>query len=461
MTDFLQTKMLEISKFTKIILLLLVSLTVSQTIQAETKQLYFENLNTTPGLTRSIPVASAVTLTQGSAINLDLTPTFAAPFTITGATTIDIILVVQRIGGPAVNSVSIDLYNSNDLVTPIGSDAGTWNNGGPATLKFSIPVISDENFAIGDFVRLVITNTSATNNSFRVRSTNSQIQMQTTTVISIDAADVYANPYPDTTAYSSYTAGTTVYLRATVSDPFGFLDISSVDFSVDDPNSPPSVFTANIITPEPGASGATAVFETPYTIPAVPAPDGTWTINFIAHEGTEGTVTDAVSTNFNVGTPIINVRKTSSTTYDPVNVDSYKAIPGSRVEYSVEIINSGFGFVDDSTTIITDPLPPGTTFYFGDPGPSFPDPVQFVQGPVSSGLSFTFGSLSDSTDDIDFSTDGCLSYLLGGPAADPVTGYDITSPKVNCIRLNPKGEFNGSDGVNNPSVVIKFKVKVD
>ena len=121
-------------------------------------------------------------------------------------------------------------------------------------------------------------------------------------------------------------------------------------------------------------------------------------------------VTATAGKSFSVGSPALNVRKASSTVYDPVNFSSFaKSIPNSRVEYTVEITNSGFGFVDENTILITDLLPSAqSTFYFGVPA----DPVRFTDGAVASGLSFTFTDITDPNDDVQFSNDGCVTFLV-------------------------------------------------
>ena len=192
-----------------------------------------------------------------------------------------------------------------------------------------------------------------------------------------------------------------------MSDPFGYADISSVDFTVNNPI-PAQVFTTNVTAPvaNPVAAGASAVFETAYTIPATP--DGIWSIGFTANEGAEGTVSHSSTANMVVGTPVLSVSKNYlQTIFDPVNTSNYKAIPNSIVEYSVGVENSGFGYVDINTIILSDPLAPGTSFYFGSPL----NPATFVDGLTASGLSFTFISLASTVDDIDFSNDGGSSYI--------------------------------------------------
>ncbi|MBT8119089.1 MAG: hypothetical protein KJN89_05170 [Gammaproteobacteria bacterium] len=444
--------------------LLIFCLLFSQAGNTALKQLYLENLSG-PGaafLTRAQPVANSFTnLTAGSSITLDQDVAFQAPFTIS-ATDINVTLVLQRTGGGS-RTVQVEVFINGSTGTSLGTDQFTFSGGGQQTRLFTITNTALQNLTVNDYLTVVVRNIAS--GTVRVRQATggtSFLEVTTDSVISIDSVGIFSNPYPDPEEFLSYTASSTVYLRATVSDPFGFADISSVDFTVNDPNSPPSVFTANIIVPEVGSTvGATAVFETPYTLPPVPAPDGVWSVDFVANEGAEGTVTDSTSKSFSVGSPALNVRKASSTVYDPVNfTSSAKSIPNSRVEYTVEITNSGFGFVDENTILITDILPSTqSTFYFGAP----PDPVRFNDGAVASGLSFTFTDITDPNDDVQFSNDGCATFLLPPtvPTADPVTGYDTTVPKIDCIAINPKGSFNGSDGVNDPSFSVSFTIRVD
>jgi uncharacterized repeat protein (TIGR01451 family) len=443
-------------------ILLIASLFYSQAGFTALKQLYLEDLGGTPFMTRAQPTApDSIDLTAGSSVTVDQTIAFQAPFTI-NATNITVTLSLQKIGGGASRTAEVEVFINGILGTSLGTDQFTWSGGGPTPHNFTITNAVAQNLLVGDYLTVVVRNNTATD-TFRVRQAaggTSYLEVDTNTVITIDNVGIHSNPYSNPEEFSSYTASTTVYLRATVSDPFGFADISSVDFVVNDPNSPPSVFTANIITPEAGSTvGATAVFETPYTLPAIPAPDGVWSVDFTANEGSEGAVTAVANKSFGVGSPMLNVLKTSMPDYDPVNMSSFpKAIPNSHIEYTVEVTNSGFGSADNNSILITDPIPAAqTTFYFGNPI----DPVRFVDGAVTSGLSLTFLGLADPTDDIDFYSDVGCTTIIATPVAD-ASGYDISSPKVRCIGINPKGDFNGAaDLINFPSFSVNFTVRLD
>ena len=74
---------------------------------------------------------------------------------------------------------------------------------------------------------------------------------------------------------------------------------------------------------------------------------------------------------------------------------------------------------------------------------------------MASGLSYTFTSLADTTDDLEFSDNGgaTFSYI---PTPD-AEGYD---PNVTDIRVRPEGVFLAAGGGNDPSFTVQFRVRV-
>lgn len=139
---------------------------------------------------------------------------------------------------------------------------------------------------------------------------------------------------------------------------------------------------------------------------------------------------------------------------DPINgTTSPKAIPGSEMVYTVQVVNTGL--IAASNVVITDPLPANTEFFAGDINGAGSGPVRFVDGSIVSGLAYSFISLSDGTDGISFSNDGGGTYTYT-PVPDG-SGFDAN---VTNIKITPTGTFNASDGTNNPSFELKFKVRV-
>jgi uncharacterized repeat protein (TIGR01451 family) len=442
---------------------------VGATPTSGNKQLYFNNLNSTQDLTRVAPTTNTNTgiFSGGNFVDIDQTPIFQSPFTISGGSTVTVFLNVRRRTNGGQRRVQVELFNGNtgaligngidtgDGAGP-GSTSQSWNSGATQYLSFQYNIPSNVTFGANDFVRVRVTNTSPNSRNIQVRSliggNISQVQMQSSTVVNIDTIGVFAAIFPATTQFPSYTPGSTVFIRATVSDPFGNADISGSNITITDSVSTVQINNAamtSVATP----SGATRVFEYQYTLPA--SPQGIWDLNITANEGTEGTVSHNVQAPMIVGTTAIEISKTSNVISDPVNAGNPKAIPNAIVEYTISVNNAGFGYADANSLVITDPLPANTSFFFGSPL----NPVTFIDGIIPSGLTFNFISPTSTVDDVSFSNNGGVSFIP--PNIDP-SGFDITAPPINFISINPKGTFKGSDdGVSAPSFEIKLRVKVE
>jgi hypothetical protein len=155
------------------------------------------------------------------------------------------------------------------------------------------------------------------------------------------------------------------------------------------------------------------------------------------------------------GTVEIIMLKSVQTVSDPVNnTTNPKAIPGAVMLYTVQISNNGPRQVDNNTTIITDPISSTTKLFVNNLGVPGSGPVSFTDGSPSSRLSYTFTSLSDSTDDIGFSNDSGSTWTYV-----PTPDADGCDSNVTHIRINPKGTFAGANG-GNPSFAIRFKVQI-
>lgn len=429
---------------------------VGSTPTSGVKQLYLDNLNGSQDLTRVAPGGNTTSgnIGGGASITIDQTPVFQAPFTISGGGNATSQIWIRRRGGGGARTAQLQLFNGNTGAL-IGTNSQTWNAGGWQLLTFPVPIATDQNFAANDFVRIVVSNTSANNRNIQLSTlrggTNSQLQMQSSTVINVDAIGVYDAAYPSTTQYPSYTPGSTVFVRATVSDPFGNADITSANITITDPT--PTVQVNNVaMTSVATPSGAIRVYEFQYTIPATP--DGFWGLSITANEGNEGTVSHNATSTMIVGTANISISKSSTVVSDPINAVNPKAIPGAIVEYVINVDNSGFGYADNNSIILTDPLDVNTRFFFGSPV----DPAQFTNGVTPSGLSYNFIGLSSTTDDIAFSNNGGSTFIT--PSVDG-SGFDTTVPPINFIRINPKGSLRGTDGVNNPSFNMRFRLRVN
>jgi uncharacterized repeat protein (TIGR01451 family) len=148
--------------------------------------------------------------------------------------------------------------------------------------------------------------------------------------------------------------------------------------------------------------------------------------------------------------PGLLISKVALTLTDPINGGSNpKAIPGAVVRYTVDVANEGLGSPDSNSMVITDPLPASTALFVDTSGG---DPIVFIDGPVASGLSYTYAT------DVTFS-----NQVGGGPPYTyiPVPDVQGFDPVVTGYRINPTGVMNPTVGSNVPSFSIEFRVRIE
>jgi parallel beta-helix repeat protein len=156
------------------------------------------------------------------------------------------------------------------------------------------------------------------------------------------------------------------------------------------------------------------------------------------------------------GGPALRVAKTVAPTSDPVNgTTNPKSIPGSVQLYNVRVTNQGGGPIDNNGVAIVDSVPANTQLFVGNLGAPGSGPIAFVNGSPGSGLTWTFTALNSTTDDVDFSNDGGITWTYV-PVPD-ANGYDAA---VNALRLRPKGTMPGNGG-GDPYFELRFRVTVN
>jgi len=146
--------------------------------------------------------------------------------------------------------------------------------------------------------------------------------------------------------------------------------------------------------------------------------------------------------------PDIKAKK-SVTVFDPGALGLY-ALPGNDAIYTITVVNTGAGSVDNDTMVLIDKIPDETIFYNGDIDDGGPetDPVSFQD--ASSGLTFNYV------------TDVAYSDLAATPANFaactyvPSVGYD---PNVEHICLNPKGIMGTGSPPPQFSVSLRVNIK--
>ena len=230
------------------------------------------------------------------------TPSFAETFSLSGTPAATVYYTVTTGSMPASPSISAVLRKNGTAFATNNSVSAT--NG---LLTFGFPS-GQHNFAASDAISLVVT-TAQTNLGFRLdydSSTKpSKITLPTTTVIRTDTVAVYDAPYPGGNVVSTPTVGRTLYVRATVGDPFGAYDITSLNLAIDGPGSAGDIAT----TLGDGSVVATNAASKTYQYTwSTGATEGTFNITATAKEGFENTITSAKSTTVNfssldLGTP--------------------------------------------------------------------------------------------------------------------------------------------------------------
>jgi hypothetical protein len=126
------------------------------------------------------------------------------------------------------------------------------------------------------------------------------------------------------------------------------------------------------------------------------------------------------------------------------------AIPGSDVEYSINVSNTGSKSVDTNSIVIIDKMPSEAVFYNGDidDGGPLTGVVNFVDN--GSGLTFTQAT------DLAFSSAVTQPANFAACTYSPSAGYD---PNVTFICLNPKGKMKGGT-IAPSSFSLKFRAQV-
>ncbi len=116
------------------------------------------------------------------------------------------------------------------------------------------------------------------------------------------------------------------------------------------------------------------------------------------------------------------------------------AVPGSAIDYTLTVTNTGGSPVDVNSTLIADVLPLQVTFFNGDIDPATPGVQAAVLTGPGSGLTLASANVSYSN--------GGTSY-----GYTPAAGYD---PAVRAVRFQPQGQLAAY-----ASATIRFRVRIN
>ncbi|MCX6029964.1 MAG: hypothetical protein NT169_11800 [Chloroflexi bacterium] len=247
----------------------------------------------------------AVPIKPATAVNtatFTQTPTMASDFVMPAGGAITVTNYISgSLGANGTKPITATLrYNGTAFATLTN---GTYNSG-TGTLVWTGSAVSTT-VPAGQAISLTVT--SGVTNTFQIRYDSStypsKIQLPTTTVIDVVSLGLYSAAYPGGTLLTGATNGDTVYVRAAVTDPFGWSDVPTATLRIYDPNN--NLTTVALIpTYRVHTTTLTTTLEYPWVTPGT---QGNYTITLTADEGYEG-ISDTASTPFNLtfqdlGTP--------------------------------------------------------------------------------------------------------------------------------------------------------------
>ncbi len=255
--------------------------------------------------------AAAVSLKPAAAVGsttatFTQTPSFASAFDIPANQTLTIKSYYSLVSGSIGTAITASLkVGGTAFLTDSTATATSDANG--TYLEWSGTLGSAETIASGEAITLEITSALASGNSFKLdydsASKPSKITLPTTTVIKVDSVGVYDAPYPGGSLVTTPANGQILYIRATVSDPFGAADITSVPLAIDGPGTADDISTT--LTNVVASTAASKTFEYVWVTGATA---GSYSVAVTGKEGYENAVTDQKSTTvtlsaLDLGTP--------------------------------------------------------------------------------------------------------------------------------------------------------------
>jgi len=336
-----------------------------QSATATDKELY---LHRNYDLTR-IPYVGTQRRTAGEGVtrNWLLNPALAANLTVLGSTnnTIDVTLNLGEAGNGQTRDFTLSLISSDGGIGTFATQVFTNIDLNPqVTSTYSLPITytpgSDFVLPINSTITLSLTNntTGSSNRRIRIYPNGSFINLPSGTIINVDSVAFYDDAYPLGSLIATAITGTSpVYVRAVVSDPFGSYDITSAAVTLLDPSSTP-VITSAAMTEVNDSGAATKTYE--YTYTPVTGPEGTWTAEVLAKEGTEDSVTHTNSATFDVSY-YLTMLKSSTVISDPFNLlVNPKRVPGATIRYTLDVSNSRA--TGTTNVVVVDAMPTNTTY---------------------------------------------------------------------------------------------------
>lgn len=148
--------------------------------------------------------------------------------------------------------------------------------------------------------------------------------------------------------------------------------------------------------------------------------------------------------------PALTLTKSSAPFSDPLNgTTNPKLIPGGVAEYTIVATSPAGYTVSNNTIVLTDATPANAELIVADIAGAGSGSAAFAAG--SSGLTYSFTSLTSATDNIDFSNNGGASWIY-----TPVADANGADPAVTNVRLRPQGTMAASSSA---TFRLRYRIK--
>lgn len=395
-----------------------------------------------------------------------LTPSFQSPFEFNGSN-INLRLCLQSNQNNRIfHRLRIELLRNSEVIANSGTLQGTIpsSSSTPGQYTLSIPLsnVSPAIIGAGETLKLRIINITG-EGGIRVYSKVGNnfcyVSVPAKTVINVDSIAVMDD---GNTSINETGAGSTISIKAVVSDPFGSFDISSADISATDANGN-SAFSNENMTVVNDSGASTKTFSYDYTIPEN-AQIGYWKFSVNTKEGEENTINHRSEFMLLVTQPLPNIKveKTVEVYSDPVHGTNTatkfsKALPGAILTYTVSAKNTGNGTAQNNSIWISDAIPDNTYMLVKNyDDVNGQGPIKDETANTANGLNYTFGGLNNQTDDIEFSNTNGTNFNYS-----PVEDSEGLDKNITHFRINPKGIFQAPAAGESPiQFTIKFRVQL-
>jgi Peptidase family C25 len=246
---------------------------------------------------------------RNTPLNAELFTPFTDYFTISGPVTVDLWLDHTQ---DVNNDITCGLIGDDGSGTTLIGVADTVTVDGtlgPHLETFDFGSAVDYTLAPGSILilRCTSTNRRTTRLYYGDLTYPSAVNLNTSTVVNVNAVRTYDAPYPDGQEISVFDEATSVYVRAWVADPFGDTDVYGADIEIE-----PGVVVA-MTEVASDAGGGYKIFE--YEYPS--AVEGSYTATVTGYEGPDGAVSDTQSAVFYVlSTTLIALKYFEAIAYD-------------------------------------------------------------------------------------------------------------------------------------------------